>query len=210
MKNTFFSILLASCCIVSSCNAYGNELDDANVAYNSDDPTNFNFAKAFGLFQKLANEGNVKAQYQLGVFYSDGCVGIDKTICVQDYGLAAKWFKAAADQGDAQSQEELGGLYRLGLGVRKSCEEAIRLTTLAARQGLARANYELGFFYGQGVCFNKNPQLAYMWFNIAELNGDSVASSARKGISEQLSRSQIEEALELSTKCIRSQYSKCE
>lgn len=62
---------------------------------------------------RLAKQGGVRAQAQLGWMYSTGH-GVP-----QDYIEAAKWYYRAADRGDAWAQFELGQMYNKGQGVRR-------------------------------------------------------------------------------------------
>ena len=67
-------------------------------------------------FQKTlqaAKQGNVDAQYNLGVMYA---IGQDVP---QDDAQAVQWYRQAAEQGDAQAQVLLGIAYESGRGVRQ-------------------------------------------------------------------------------------------
>jgi TPR repeat protein len=57
---------------------------------------------------------------------------------------AARWFRLAADQGDALAQYNLGTMYYTGRGVPEDDAEAVRWYRLAADQGHAGAQYNLG------------------------------------------------------------------
>jgi TPR repeat protein len=48
---------------------------------------------------------------------------------------AAKWYRAAAEQGLAAAQSALGDSYRLGQGVEKDMAEAVKWQGKAAEQG---------------------------------------------------------------------------
>ena len=52
-----------------------------------------------------------------------------------DLSEAVKWFRKAAEQGDASAQEGLGDCYRNGLGVPRDLSEAVKWYRKAARQG---------------------------------------------------------------------------
>jgi TPR repeat protein len=73
------------------------------------------------------------AQYNLGTCYANG------TGVVQDSGESARWYRLAADQGDATAQFNLGALYQNGTGVPQNSSEAARWFRLAADQGHAHA-----------------------------------------------------------------------
>ena len=62
-------------------------------------------------WRPLADQGDVKAQFNLGVMYQLG-QGVP-----QDYAEAAKWYRLAADQGFAPAQFNLASMYIKGQGV---------------------------------------------------------------------------------------------
>ncbi|HPY32028.1 MAG TPA: tetratricopeptide repeat protein, partial [Verrucomicrobiota bacterium] len=72
-------------------------------------------------------------QVGLGVCYRDGA-GV---AC--DLAEAVKWFRKAADQGDALGQFELGLCYRDGEGVARDRAEAVKWFRKAADQGHKQA-----------------------------------------------------------------------
>ena len=63
----------------------------------------------------------------------------------QDYGEAVKWYRLSAEQGLAQAQHNLGGMYVLGDGVAQDYVRAHMWFNLAAAQGdeLARKTRDL-------------------------------------------------------------------
>jgi TPR repeat protein len=60
--------------------------------------------KARELYQKAANQGNVQAQYNLGVCYENG-LGVEP-----DLPKAAKYYQEAADQGSQDAQDAIANL----------------------------------------------------------------------------------------------------
>ena len=58
-----------------------------------------------------ADQGNLKAQTLLGLFYSLG-TGVE-----QDHAEAVKWYRKAAEQGYGTAQTELGVCYECGEGI---------------------------------------------------------------------------------------------
>ena len=62
----------------------------------------------------------------------------------QDYAEAVKWFRKAADQGDADAQNNLGQMYITGQGVPKDDGEAIKWFRKAADQENAVAQEKFG------------------------------------------------------------------
>ena len=67
----------------------------------------------------------------------------------QDYAEAVKWYRKAADQGDAAAQFNLGVMYATGQGVPQDYAEAVKWYRKAAEQGHAGAQYNLGVMYDQ-------------------------------------------------------------
>ena len=55
----------------------------------------------------MAENGNADAQFAFGGMYVNG-TGVS-----QDYTKAAQWFQAAADQGNAYAQHNLGVMYAI-------------------------------------------------------------------------------------------------
>ena len=85
----------------------------------------------------------------------------------QDYTEAVKWFGLAAEQGLADAQYNLGGLYYSGQGVPQDYAEAVKWFRLAADQGDAGAQYNLGIMYSEGQGVAHDLVKAHMWFNLA-------------------------------------------
>ena len=72
----------------------------------------------------------------------------------QDDAEAVRWYRLAAEQGEAIAQNNLGLMYSNGWGVPQDYAEAIRWYRLLAEQGKAGAQNNLGVMYdsnGRGV-----------------------------------------------------------
>lgn len=65
---------------------------------------------------------------------------------------AASWYQKAAEQGSADGQYILGGLYRMGRGVQQDYRQAVQWFRKSAEQGNQQAYLALGRLYelGQG------------------------------------------------------------
>ena len=72
---------------------------------------------------------------------------------IGNYKQAAKWYRQAAEQGIADAQYSLGGMYYNGEGVAQDYKQAIKWYSQAAEQGYVRAQNNLGVMYynGDGV-----------------------------------------------------------
>ena len=115
-------------------------------------------AAAAAEFQKLAEQGDKKAQAHLGYMYYVG-EGVE-----QDYAKAVKWYKKAAILGDKDSQYNLAVAYAFGEGVKQSYKEAFQWYRRAAEQNHEVAQYSLGVSYAYGEGIAQNPDLAAEWY----------------------------------------------
>jgi TPR repeat protein len=114
--------------------ASAGPLDDARVADERGD-----YTTALRLYRPLAEQGDAKAQYELGGMYDSGH-GVP-----QDYVEAAKWYRRAADQGFTDAQDALARMYFNGWGVPKDYVQAHMWANLAAsRFSGAGFNVEAG------------------------------------------------------------------
>ena len=111
------------------------------------------FATAFREWLTLAQDGNIEAQYNIGVMYSQG-QGVSR-----DMASAALWWEKAALQGDKRGQNNIANLYRDGLGVAKDLGKASHWFKDAAARDYPAAQYDLGMLYqsGQGVAKVSSP-----------------------------------------------------
>ena len=86
--------------------------------------------------KKLAEQGDARAQYNLGVKYDNG-EGV-----IEDDKLAVEWYTKAAMQGYARAQYNLGVKYDNGEGVIKDDKVAVEWYTKAAMQGYATGSVQ--------------------------------------------------------------------
>ena len=77
--------------------------------------------------------------------------------------------------------------------------EAVRLYRLAAEQGLADAQHNLGDMYYNGEGVPEDYVLAYMWYNLAAAQGNETAQSNKDRAERRMTPEQIAEAQRLST-----------
>lgn len=74
----------------------------------------------------------------------------DGTGVKQDYMLAAKWYTAAAQKGNAMAQNNLAVMLENGDGVARDYNQAIKWYTAAAKQGHIEAQFKLDNMYCEG------------------------------------------------------------
>ncbi|HOH39553.1 MAG TPA: tetratricopeptide repeat-containing serine protease family protein [Verrucomicrobiota bacterium] len=138
-------------------------------------------------YRKAAEQNLVKAQFYLGICYSQG-QGVAK-----DEVEAVKWYRKAAEQNHAPAQCLLGGCYAEGQGVAKDEAEAVKWYRKAAEQNHAPAQYILGACYAEGQGVAKDEAEAYKWFLLAAGQGDKGAIKQVDKLKRSMTRRQIAE-----------------
>lgn len=131
--------------------------------------TEIDYKSMVNKWLQAAEQGNVSAQYNLGVVFQKG-QGVER-----DYKKAAEWYLKAAEQGKAQAQFWLGFLYQNGMGVTKDYGSAFCWYLKAAEQGNVNAQCFLGalYYYGKGIA--KDEYKAVSWLTKASEQGNTRA-----------------------------------
>nr|WP_246451532.1 tetratricopeptide repeat protein [Rhizobium paranaense] len=134
------------------------------------------FQKAVAGLSKVAEDGDVMAQYLLGGMYSDG-EGAEP-----DAAKANFWFQKAmgsfreqAEQGTTSAQYWLGQMYLNGQGVSRDVDQAIIWLSKAAEQGDLGAQLCLGEIYTYAQYDRKDSDMAIKWLTKAAEQGDPGA-----------------------------------
>lgn len=175
-----------------------DQLEEALAAYARAD-----YPKASRILRSLADQGNAKAQYNLGVMYRDG-KGI-----AQNYAEAAELFRLAAEQGDAEAQLNLGLMYGTGQGIKQKYAEAVKWYRLAATQGDVDAQFNLGVMYANGHGVPKDYGRAYIWFSLGAASGDADAVKNRDTVAQLMTPQQITEAQAAASGCQLRKFKGC-
>jgi len=195
MSLTLISQAVAS---VKGNNSGGDSVQKGRLAYEKGD-----YVTALQIFTPLAERGDLVAQFSLAKMYREG-KGVSK-----DYKAAVKWFNLSAKQGNALAQYHLGVAYSFGLGVVPDYEIALKWYLKSAGQGNAFAQHHLSllYYFGNGVPEDK--KYAYMWANLASLSGFEMAQQLRQVLTEQMTASQIDEAIILARECKDRNFTDC-
>ena len=124
-----------------------------------------------GLLEKKAQQGDVQAQYNLGVTYDRYDKDRSKTI---------EWFEKAAEKGHALAQFNLGYIYSQrqnheGHGAKQDLVKAMEWFRRAADQGYQEAQYNLAMAYAVGHGVAKNDSKARVWFQKAADQGHIIS-----------------------------------
>lgn len=119
--------------------------------------------------EKLAKDGDVRAQNQLGVIYQKGS-GIE-----QDMQKAVYWYAKAAEAGHPTSMANLGAMYLKGNGVPQDIGTAVTWFEKAAAEGNQAALYNLAQLYLSGTGVAKDQAKG---FEYAKRAADKVVKSS--------------------------------
>ena len=123
-----------------------------------------------------AQNGDIRAQVQLGDCYYSGIGFYKGEIVEKNYEKAVFWFLKAARQGDARAQFNLAFMYEQGLGVdSQNYDQAFYWYKKAAEQGDERAQYNVGYYYENGRGTSQNLSEAYNWYKRAADQGHQNA-----------------------------------
>ncbi len=127
------------------------------------------YLKAIPILKESAAEGNVPAQYNLGVAYLEG-LGLR-----QDYGQAVHWFRLASDGGDTRAQFRLGQMCLHGRGVGQDDGVAMQWFLKAAEAGHPKAQSHVGAMYIRALGVERNEMEALRWLKSAAQIGEAEA-----------------------------------
>ena len=116
---------------------------------------------ALSLFHQAADLGYKFSQYRLGCAYEYGLMG-----CPIDPRMSIMWYSKGAQREEHQSELALSGWYLTGSpGVLKqSDQEAYLWARKAAVNGLAKAEYAMGYFTETGIGVPPNLDDAKRWY----------------------------------------------
>ena len=157
-KNRILFTFLCSFCISLSVSA---DYIDGQRAY-----ANGNYEFAVFEWTNVAEDGNARAQYNLGWMHANG------KGTAQDFKEAIKWYSQSAEQGNVNAQYNLANLYLRGQGAAQNDKLAFSWFIKAAEQGDAPAQYNLGRMYILGKGDDKNFLEARFWIKQALENND--------------------------------------
>ena len=168
MEETCSSVGIASRELVSAAKATPEEIEawflkakeyDRNEAYE----------EAVIWYRKAAEQGDPRAQNNLGICYERGN-GV-----AADLKAAVRWYRQSAEQGNAIAQGNLGLCYELGKGMTKDWAAAVIWYEKAAEQGYPHAQYRLAECYRFGKGRKKDDQAAVKWYEKAAEQGHASA-----------------------------------
>lgn len=121
---------------------------------------------------QLAKAGDEEAQLAVAFAYDTG-KGVRKSP-VQ----AARWYRLAAQRGNAEAQFRLARLVQMGSrDLERNLPLAAQLFEAAAKQGIVKAEYWTGYSYERGEGVERDPAKAIEWYRKASDGGEARASN---------------------------------
>ncbi len=151
-------------------------------------PAPQSYGAAMRWYERAAADGNVEAQYLLGLKYERGVE------VPADSGKAAHWYARAAAQGHAEAQFRLASMYVRGDGVAADSSLAAQLYEKAAGHGLPAAQYNLGAAYLNGTGVDRDAERALAWISIAAESNLASAIALRDRLRQSLPPDLVEAA----------------
>jgi len=134
------------------------------VGEGEDTPINYKTEKACML--KKADEGELRAQKELGKMYFNG----DKID--RDYEQSLKWSMVAAEAGDVDAKLRIAEMHEKGLGVNKDTTKAFELYKKMAKMGNVESQIKIGYMHQHGVGVSQDFYKAVKWNSLAAESGD--------------------------------------
>ncbi|ODA67073.1 Localization factor PodJL [Methyloligella halotolerans] len=173
--------------------------------------------------RRAAATGDAKAQYLIGLRYSEGDAGL------RDMEKSLRWLRLAATAGLAPAQYRLGVLYERGEGVEFDLNQArawygraaskgnlkamhnlavieggkegngdytdaAKWYAKAAAYGLSDSQFNLGVLKEHGLGTSLDLVEAYKWFSLAAASGDTEAAKRRDVLRDKLTGDQLAKA----------------
>ena len=149
MKNIFLAILI----IFKSISSISQTNQETIKAMNEK-----RYEDVIRIAQPLADSGNNKAQFDMGIMNMNGW-GFD-----ENYIEAVKWMQLSANNGNINAQFVLGNMYFQGLGLSPDHNLAFIWRKKSATAGQQYAAFEVAEMYMMGVGIEKNENEAKKFY----------------------------------------------
>jgi TPR repeat protein len=159
-----------------------------------------NYAKSLQETRPLAEKGDPRSQYAMGVLYENG-YGVRK-----DLQLAAAWYLKAAEKGNTDAEFNLGAMYEHGVGMPVNYSQAARWYRPAAEQGDIDALSNLGVLYQGGKGVPQDKVLAMALYNVSVAyadNGPTQAAQNRQLLANKMPLTDVKKAMALTDELLK-------
>lgn len=139
--------------------------------HQAEDESPFYYEEEREIFNRFADRCGAQLQRSIGAMYARGHGVKESNV------EAVRWYKLAAEKGDASAQQMLALSYLHGNGTTQSNEEAEKWYVRAAEQGHREAQYELALMYSNGQGVSQSDELAAKWYERAAEQGHGGAQN---------------------------------
>jgi TPR repeat protein len=143
------------------------------------------FAEAMAELLPQARAGQATAQLYVANMFRRG-YGVER-----DYAAAARWYRAAADQGEPSGMYNYAVHLREGLGVDADARAATEWFERGARTGHTASMVNLGLRVTRGEGAERDPVLGYAWVQKAAGKGSIPAIRMRRELEKDLEDEEI-------------------
>jgi len=124
--------------------------------------------RSISRFFKYLLPGYLILYVLVGIASADSLSEAQRVHRTGNYSEAAKLYRLAADNGDADARYALGSMYTYGEGVTADYQKAEKWYRLAAEKGHRDAQYTLGLIYGSGQQgLAQDLREAVKWYRLA-------------------------------------------
>lgn len=126
-----------------------------------------------------------------------------------DYATALSEWMPFVEQGNYNSQFNLGLLYDKEFGVPQDHKSAVKWYRLVAEEENTIAQFNLGWMYEGEYGVPQDYVYAYMWGSLAASNGSERGRKLRDHVAEQMTSADISAAKKRVCECVSKQYKWC-
>lgn len=134
------------------------------------EPMPFDEAQALKWVQGAAEAGHAEMQMAMGMIHFEGLLGLPENI-----DQTFHWLRLSAQQGFAEGQALLGGLY-LMIPDHLDYIEGHYWLRRSAAEGNSNAQHFLGFQYAEGLGVPANPEEAVRLWQLSAEQGNEIAA----------------------------------
>lgn len=171
------------------------DFDHAVAAFDKGD-----YATAIRELQPLAQKGDPRSQYAMGVMAENG-FGMPR-----NPAQAAAWYRKAAEQGNTDAQYNLGAMYEHGVGMAVNYAQAAHWYRPAAEAGDLDALSNLGVLYEKGAGVPQDKVLALALYNVSasqDPDQNSTAARNRQGLANRMPLDDVKKAVALTEQLLK-------
>jgi TPR repeat protein len=149
-----------------------------------------NVSTAVNLFNQGIKLGDPWSMLHLGELYAQGVSPLTKNTTT-----ALNYYVQSASAGNYMAAFRAGVCYETGTGTGQSYASAWNYYKQAALKGYAPAQRAIGRYLQNGLGGNAVDLVrAYVWYSLAAVQGDGIASAQLVSVSKQMTSAQVQQA----------------